>query len=57
MIFSLKLPWSQVGPVKPASHSQVNELDLSGIQVPCLLQTSDVHTIEGKIVQLQSIQN
>ena len=39
-----KLPWLHVGPAKPGSHWQVNELDVFGIQVPCLLHTSVVHT-------------
>jgi hypothetical protein len=43
-LFLIKLPWLHVGPIKPGSHWQVNELDTFGIQVPCLLQTSGVHT-------------
>ena len=39
-----RLPCSQLGPAKPRSHWQVNELDALGIQVPCLLHTSGVQT-------------
>jgi hypothetical protein len=39
-----RVPSLQVGPAKPESHWHVYELDVLGMQVPCLLQTSDVQT-------------
>ena len=44
ILLLINIPWLHVGPIKPGSHWQVKELNEFGIQVPCLLHTSDVHT-------------